>query len=290
MEEIKTFSLSRHSRLFSVAENSREYLLIVAEGHPYPEEPYRAESYAIAYLTHGSIYLQAGLNSYEIEAPSIITIGPSVIRSFRKRSDHLKMDIIFFKDTYLLEQYADLLFLNKYDFFENGDLHVLAIKETYQNKFSKLFEIIKSTQATANYHQAAIIRNYIFALIYEIDAYHKQHATGIQSSLTGYTLFAKFKQLLNRNYMHERKLEFYANHLHVMPKSLSAAVKKQTGKSAGKWIDETIALEAKVLLQNKSLTVSQISGMLNFSDQSVFGKFFRANSGLSPVAYRKLFM
>jgi AraC family transcriptional activator of pobA len=283
MEEIKTFSLSRHSRLFSVADTSREYLLIAAEGHPYPEQPYRAESYAIAHLTEGSIYLQAGLNSYEIEAPSLITLGPSVIRSFRKRSEQVKMDIIFFKDTYLLEQYADRLFLNKYEFFENGDLHVLAIKEAYQIKFSKLFEIIKLTQGTANYHQAEIIRN-------EIDAYQKQHAVGVQSLLSGYTLFAKFKQLLNRNYMHERKLEFYANHLHVMPKSLSAAVKKQTGRSAGKWIDETIALEAKVLLQNKTLTVSQISGMLNFSDQSVFGKFFRANSGLSPVAYRKMFL
>ncbi|MBS7565477.1 AraC family transcriptional regulator [Mucilaginibacter sp. Bleaf8] len=290
MEEIKTFSLSRHSRLFAVADTSREYLFIAANGHPYPEEPYRAESYAIAYLNEGSIYLQAGLNSYEIEAPSLISIAPSVIRSFRKRSDRLKMDIIFFKDTYLLENSADLLFLNKYDFFENSDLHVLSIKETYQLKFSKIFEIIKITQAAANYHQAEIIRNYILALIYEIDAYHKQYTEGVQSPLTGYTLFAKFKQLLNRNYMHERKLEFYANHLHVMPKSLSAAVKKQTGKSAGKWIDETIALEAKVLLQNKSLTVSQISGMLNFSDQSVFGKFFRANSGLSPVAYRKMFL
>jgi AraC family transcriptional activator of pobA len=190
----------------------------------------------------------------------------------------------------LLEQYADLLFLNKYDFFENGDQHVLALTQFYNLKFSKLFEIIRLTQATANYHQSEIIRNYIFALIYEIDAYHRQHSKRIQSSLTGYTLFMKFKQLLNRNYMHERRLEFYASHLHVLPKSLSAAVKKQTGKSAGKWIDETIVLEAKVLLQNKTLTVSQISGMLNFSDQSVFGKFFRANSGMSPIAYRKKFL
>ncbi|MBD1362606.1 AraC family transcriptional regulator [Mucilaginibacter sp. ZT4R22] len=290
MEEIKTLSLSRHSRLFSVADNSKEYLFISAASHPYPEEPYRAESYALAYLSEGSIYLQAGLNSYEIEAPSLIILGPSVIRSFRKRSNQLRMDIIFFKDTFLLEQYADRLFLDKYDFFENNDLHVLAIEDAYQIKFSKIFEIIKSTQATANYHQAEIVRNYIFALIYEIDAYYRQHAVGVHSSLTGYTLFAKFKQLLHRNYMHERKLDFYAHHLHVQPKSLSAAVKKHTGKSAGKWIDETIALEAKVLLQNKSLTVSQVSNMLNFSDQSVFGKFFRANAGLSPVAYRKRFL
>jgi AraC-like DNA-binding protein len=89
--------------------------------------------------------------------------------------------------------------------------------------------------------------------------------------------------------MHEHRLAFYASHLHLTPKSLSAAIKKETGRSAGKWIDDTIILEAKVLLQNKTLTVSQISGMLNFSDQSVFGKFFRANAGISPIEYRKKF-
>lgn len=290
MEEIKTFSIARHSRLFSIPDKNRDYLFVAATVHPYPEEPYRAVSYAIAHLNEGSIYLQAGLNSYEIHAPAIITLGPGVIRSFRKRSDLLKMDIMFFKDTFLLEKYADPLFLSKYEFFENADLHVMNLQEEYNGRFCKLFSMIQSTNSQANYHQVEIIRHYIFALIYEIDAYYKQSSIINQPSLIGFTLFAKFKQLLNRNYMHERKLEFYASHLHVMPKSLSAAVKKQTGKSAGKWIDETIVLEAKVLLQNKSLTVSMISGMLNFSDQSVFGKFFKANSGMSPIAYRKKLM
>jgi AraC family transcriptional activator of pobA len=287
MKEIKTLSLSRHSRLFAVPDTSKEYLFIQAEGHPYPEEPYRAESYAIGYLKEGNIFLQAGLNNYEINAPCIITLGPSVIRSFRKRGELLKMDIIFFKDTFLLEKHADVLFFNNYIFFENADFHTLNLNDVYHVKFRSFFELILLTQSTANYHQAQIIRNLVFALIYEIDAYHRQHSATLPSSLTGYTLFSRFKQLLNRNFMHERKLEFYADHLHVMPKSLSAAIKKHTGRSAGKWIDETIALEAKVLLQNQTLTVSRISGMLNFSNQSVFSKFFSANTGMSPVAYRK---
>jgi len=94
---------------------------------------------------------------------------------------------------------------------------------------------------------------------------------------------------LSHNYTREHKLDFYANHLHVTPKSLSAAIKKKTGRPAGKWINDIIMLEVKVLLQNKMLNVSQISEMLNFSDQSVFGKFFRAGAGMSPVEYRKKF-
>ena len=289
MANMKTYSLSRHSRLFSVPDNSKEYLFVSSGNRPYQEEPYRSESYAIVYIKEGGVRLNTGLISLDVDSPSIITLGPSVIRYFTKRSDVLKMDVIFFKDTFLLERHPNRFFLDKYDFFENSDLHVLALKESYVTKFSKIFELIQLTQATANYHQGEIIRSYIFVLIYEIDAYYRQHMTGQATSLRGHNLFIKFRHLLSRNYMHERKLDFYAGHLNVTPKSLSAAIKKQTGRSGGKWIDDTVILEAKVLLQNKTLTVSQISGMLNFSDQSVFGKFFRANTGIAPTEYRKEF-
>lgn len=284
---MKTFSLSRHSRLFSVPDDNQEYLFVSSGDRPYQEEPYRAESYAIVYIKEGGVRLNTGLVSWDVDAPSIITLGPSVIRYFTKSSDVLKMDVIFFKDTFLLERHADLFFLARYDFFENSDLHVLSLDESSVTRFSKIFELIQLTQATANYHQGEIIRSYIFALIYEIDAYYRQRMSGQATSLKGHPLFAKFRHLLSSNYMYEHKLDFYADHLHVTPKSLSAAIKKKTGKSAGKWINDTIVLEAKVLLQNKTLTVSQISGMLHFSDQSVFGKFFRANTGMAPVEYRK---
>ena len=289
MDAIKTFSLSRHSRLFSVPDPNKEYLFVSSGNRPYHEEPYRAESYAIAYIKEGSVRLNAGLALWDVDAPSIITLGPSVIRYFTKSSDLLKMDVIFFKDGFLMERYADLFFLFKYEFFKDNDLIVLPLEASYLIRINKIFELIQLTQATGNYHGSELVRSYIFALIYEIDACHKQNAAETPSPKKGSPLSTRFRQLLINNYMQERRLEFYANHLHLTSKSLSAAIKKQTGKSAGKWIDDTVVPEAKVLLQNKTLTVSQVRGMLNISDQSVFGKFFRSNTGLSPIAYRKKF-
>ena len=289
MNTMKTFSLSRHSRLFSVPDNNKEYLFVRSGNRPYHEEPYRAESYAIAYIKEGGVKLNVGLSSWDVESPSIITLGPSVIRYFTKNNDLLKMDVIFFKSAFLMERHADLFFLFKYDFFERSDLNVLPLKDAYYNKINKIFELIQLTIASADYHEAELVRNYIFALVYEIDAYYRQHTPDIGPSQKGHVLFTKFRHLLSSNCMQEHRLDFYASQLHLTPKSLSAAIKQQTGKSAGKWIDDTIVLEAKVLLQNQTLTVSQISSMLNFSDQSVFGKFFRVNTGISPMEYRKKF-
>jgi AraC family transcriptional regulator, transcriptional activator of pobA len=290
MTTIRTFSLSTHSKLFSVPDNNnRDYLFVEAGETPYQEEPYRAESYAIAYIKEGVVKLTVGLSSWEVHAPSIITLAPSFIRFFSKRSESLKMDVIFFKDTYLLERHVDRFFLGKFGFFEDGDRCLLPLKGAAAVTFAGIFELLRSAQAKGSSNQQELTRAYIFALIYEIDVCHRQDLSGGRSLPKGYPLVAKFKQLLSQHYIRERKLDFYAGHLHVTPKSLSAAVKKQTGRSAGKWIDDTVVLEAKVLLQNNLLTVSQVSDMLNFSDQSVFGKFFRAATGISPVEYRKSF-
>ena len=57
MDDIKTFSLSKHSPLFSLPENGKEYLFVGSGDYPYHEEPYRPESYAIAYIKEGGVRL-----------------------------------------------------------------------------------------------------------------------------------------------------------------------------------------------------------------------------------------
>jgi AraC family transcriptional activator of pobA len=285
MEQIKTFSLTRHSHLFAVPDNSREYFFVQAHHHPYLEEPYRAESYAIAYVKEGSISLQVGLSHHHIEAPALISLAPSMIRSFRKSSEVMKMDIVFFKDSFLLEGNPNLFLLMEYDFFENSELSVIRLTDQLHTKVKAIFNLINLNQVSSGHHLTAISRSYIMLLIYEIDSWHRNLHSDTKGQL--FPLFAQFKKLLQHNYMQQKRLEFYAEHLHVTPKYLSAVIKKHTGKSAAQWIDESITLEAKVLLQNLRFTVSQISNQLNFTDQSTFGKFFKANTGYTPVQYRK---
>lgn len=289
MNKIETFSLAKHSRFFAVPAGSNDYLFVRADNHPYQEEPYRAESYALAFLREGSIDLQAGLVKHSVKAPAVITLGPSVIRSFTKSSELIRMDVLFFKDTFLLEGQADIFLLTKYDFLDTSDLHVLALSGISFQKINGIFDLVALSMGSDNAYQANIIRSYILVLIYEIDAAYRAQSleSKVENNLN--PLVASFRKSLTQNYLCERSLGFYAQQLSVTPKYLSAVIKKQTGRTAAEWIDEAVILESKVLLQKKSLTISQISNCLNFSDQSVFGKFFKAQTGISPLEYRKEF-
>lgn len=280
--KILTYSLTHHKSLFSYADQ-KEYFYIQTSEHPYITEPYRAESYAIEFLRKGSIVMHTGLETKVVHAPAVIALGPSVIRSFSKNEDEILIDIIFFKPQFFLENQANVFFLTQYDFFENSDSNTSPLTKTEESKFERIFNLIKEVSEDQSKHQASILRSYLYILIYEIDGIQKEKiATEVQNPL-----YEKFKELLFKDFLNFRSVQHYADELNVSRKYLSEVIKKHSGKTASDWISEMVILEAKVLLQNKKMSINQISDLLHFSDQSVFGRFFKNYEGISPLEYRK---
>lgn len=100
-------------------------------------------------------------------------------------------------------------------------------------------------------------------------------------------LFEQFLQLLFAHCKEQHVVTFYAEKLFITPQYLSLILKELTGKSANKWIDDALIVEAKILLKAPQATVQQVADVLHFSDQSTFGKFFKKHMGISPMEYRK---
>lgn len=281
--KITTYSLAHHKSLFADVDNTKEYFYIQAKDHPYISEPYRAESYAIEFLRKGSIVMQTKLKKVVIHAPAIITLGPSVIRSFTKDSDEILIDIIFFKSQFFLHNQANVFFLSQYEFFENSDMHVFNLEKNNEEKFEQIFSLLKQSLDTNSDHQPSILRGYLYILIYELD-FIKQTIINENSQNP---LFEKFKDILSKDFLSQRSVQYYADTLNVTRKYLSEVIKNNSGKTASNWIEDIVILEAKVLLQNKDITINQISDTLNFQNQSTFGRFFKNATGISPLEYRK---
>ena len=103
----------------------------------------------------------------------------------------------------------------------------------------------------------------------------------------GEQLVDRFLKLVQMHCRQERQLDFYAQELCISSKYLAATVKTVTSKTAGDWIEDYVMLEAKAMLTNTDMTISQISDHLHFPDTSTFGKYFRRHTGLSPKEFRK---
>lgn len=106
------------------------------------------------------------------------------------------------------------------------------------------------------------------------------------------SLFARFQQILSDSYttdeLTEQRLPSVASiaeKLNLTPKYLSDLLKTETGKTAQEHIHLYVVNEAKNLLKNPELNVSEVAYRLGFEYNSHFTKFFKSKTGMSPTAF-----
>jgi AraC-like DNA-binding protein len=96
----------------------------------------------------------------------------------------------------------------------------------------------------------------------------------------------RFKKLVEQHHLEMNAVSEYADLLAVTAGHLNDMVKKATGKSAKMIISEHVTLEAKRLLYHSQLSIKEIASQLNFEESSYFIRFFRKQTGLTPIAFR----
>lgn len=100
--------------------------------------------------------------------------------------------------------------------------------------------------------------------------------------------FHRFLALLNEHGIRERSISFYADRLCMTPNHLGFVIKRTSGLTVIQWVNRHIIQQAKVQLRYSDLPVWEIAETLNFSNPSFFAKFFKKETGATPVEYRKL--
>ncbi len=166
--------------------------------------------------------------------------------------------------------------------------HVFPLTETTDRQLARFVQSLAEISAdTSNPHlfeaQTHAICAFIFNSGYKIfqPAKDANHVPGTQERVT-----EAFLALARENFRTERFLDFYASKLGITPKHLSRTIRTKKGVSAVDWITRYVVLEAKVLLRATSMSINEISAVLNFPSQSFFGKYFKRYAGVSPTEYR----
>lgn len=100
-------------------------------------------------------------------------------------------------------------------------------------------------------------------------------------------LMRQFEQLIEANFREKRLPKEYAEMLFITPNHLNALANEITGQSAGVLIRNRVLLEAKRLLVNSDLMISQIADALNFDDNAYFTRFFKKYLEMPPEVFRE---
>lgn len=235
-------------------------------------------------LRQGNCSFELGLDSYNLNAPALIHIQKEQILVPHHLSPDFQGAIMV-----LSREFTSNLLL----FLEATELHsimqrhpVVPVPERTESAINRF--LAQATEMIQNSATPYLSQGLLFKLgdliFNHLPACYEPYSTDMQSNSRRIT--DQFLQLAQKHFKSERFLEFYADRMGITTKHLSRTLKKTTGITAGDWIERFVVLEAKMLLQTSPLNIQQISDELNFPSQSMFGKYFKKNTGLSPRDYR----
>ncbi len=131
-----------------------------------------------------------------------------------------------------------------------------------------------------------IIQAYLLALLCELQTAYRPLTGSLQKQSVA--LSNRFQELLFIHISDKHLVSDYAGMLHISPNHLNKVVRQVTGKSPIKWIDETLILQAKVLLYQTTRSINDVASELGLFDASYFSRLFKKHTGMQPLEFRKM--
>ena len=275
-------SLSGHDRVLHeiIAEPFAAYLKV----HPNLHLPHRHSFYHIVFFTDGSGYHTIDFERFDVKAGQIYFMIPGQVHSwnFKGRVDGF---VINFSDDLFRSFLSNNVYLQKYPFFRGiARDSVCQLPEDVEAKrlFEKMIrEIKKDDDIAVDFIRACLIE--LFITVFRTSPETPSSRAPQQNQV----ILSNFGKLVDTYYAEKRLPKDYAAMLYITPNHLNALCKDLLGKQAGEIIRDRILLEAKRLLINAGMSISEIALQLRFSDNSHFTKFFKKCTHITPEEFRK---
>lgn len=238
------------------------------------------------FLLEGIGSIKIDFTEYDFSGKTIFFTSPfQNIQIFSETNIDVEM-LNFHGDFYCIEFHKKevacngLLFNNIYLFPH------FVLKPSVFDEIRHYFLKIKSENFKENFNEA-VLRAYL-QLILAICSKEKNKILLDQSlAENDFKEIKSFQALVEKHFLNEKNLSFYAGLLHIAPNTLSKKIKQNFNKTPSKIIHDRVILEAKRKIHLTRKSIKEIALELNFSDEFYFSKYFKKHTGISPSQFRK---
>lgn len=262
--------------LFLIRNPERKYLV---------SGPFRLDLTISVFLSRGSCRFMADMSGHTVSAPCMFTVSAGQIFQMIWTSDDMETCTVLMSGHFTEEMFIGMKGTEQLldSVVRHPVIDLSGCISTFEEYLLMLEDLLSSP---LNRFKAEAARHLTLAMFYGY-SYRFHEICEDKKETAGESLLRRFIVVLKRHYRTQRSVSFYASELCVTPKYLSRAVRRLTGKTALEYIDTYVTTECKALLLSTEMTVQQISDSFCFPSQSVFGKYFKRNAGVSPREYRK---
>lgn len=257
--------------------------------------PCRLDGYMLIYCISGHIRLNVNLNEYDLkEGMAFFNLPGNLLRVNElvdAQEEGLHYVCIAMSKAFVNDLKIDMnkLFTEGMSLFEHPSVDMDRKEKDIAGKYMELLGYLLSSDIPYKKEAICSVMSSVFYMLSGV--WSRQTTLKNESSVPSVTsrsrmVFDQFIKLVSQHYTKHRNVGFYADKLCLTPKYLSKLIKDASGRSAPEWIDSYVILEAKNLLKYSNSAIKEIVYTLNFPNQSVFYKFFKARTGLTPSEYR----
>lgn len=248
--------------------------------------------YDITFIESGSGFLSVDNIKYKLNSGDIVFSMPGEIRSWDSFGN-INGYALIFEEEFLLSFFNDPLFLRNLSFFNlkrtYSKINIDGIKKRINFLFRNISVEINGYSSKDKHILRSLLyevlmllnREYNIDLMDEFENCRDAKNTGISSRHVH-----SFVSLADKDFKEHHNAKYYADKLCITPNYLNEVIKKALGVNVKHYIRNKILSEAKRLLVYTNLSISEIADTLHFDDSSYFIRFFRLQTGFTPLQYR----
>ncbi|WP_298420938.1 helix-turn-helix transcriptional regulator [uncultured Kordia sp.] len=261
--------------------------LTSVDGHD-PFAPHKIQFYIILVVTKNTYAHYVDFKCYDLKEGSVIFIAKNQVHHFTEDFQKaagftIILNSHFLEKNYLFSKNNTLNRLYNYHL----EVPVIHPEEIGEDEFISIIQkLYFEYRLPNNFAKVEMLRAYINIILLKAERVkHEQSINTVKSHWL--QVFNEFKTLLELNYANKRNSRSYAADLHISYKFLNDVVKKTTGKTVKAFIDDFVTIEIKRYLASTSLSVKEISYTTGFDEPANMIKFFKKNTQLTPLKFRK---
>lgn len=270
---VETFHISKH-------ENLRERL-------PGKVPPFRNSFYEVSLVLGGSsLSYQINQKTFKTPKRYLVFNAPGQVHKWEGIQGDLSGYVLFFHPNFLGELFQERA-LSDFPFFNIYEANLFELDESNAEKFKfyylQIFENYTSGQQT----QRELIKANLQAILWLCNKTYEERNKNETEKKVKDGITARFRKLVNENFLAVSTVNGYADMLNITPNYLSQTILQTVGTNAKSIIDNRLLLEADYLLMHTDLSNKEIGYHLNFDEPTHFNRFFKKHRGTTPGQFRK---
>lgn len=250
------------------------------------QDPRQLDSYTFIICTRGECRIDVYTYEYTLTSNQLITLLP--YKYFRVIDQQ--------PDTELYVVSFDQRTFSSADVFETIVEHITHIIETpivdfpatsieIMCDYFRVLMRVKDQFVVSN--NSEFVNSLLKQIIIIIGTRYKYVESNSTHTDRSKALVLKLVKLIAKHYKEERSAIFYTNKMHLSPQYLSSLIKQVTNSTITDIIAMFVIINAQTKLASTDLSIGEIASELNFDDISLFGRYFKRYTKLSPRQYRK---